>query len=102
MFYEIMITLVIKYYFVKKISIKIVNGYASVKKQVYNCKRIPHQTNHPYCQSYGEHRHTGKGKNIKEEGDPHKTWRQETKDMKSEEVNQKVKLPESSRSHNGS
>ena len=28
--------------------------------------------------------------------------RQETKDMKSEEVNQKVKLPESSRSHNGS
>ena len=38
----------------------------------YRCKRIPHQTNRPYCHNYGEHRHTGKVKNIKEEGDPHK------------------------------
>merc|ERR1711873_309573 len=37
-------------------------------------------------------RHTGKSKNIKEEGDPHKTWRQETNDMKSEKVNERVKL----------
>ena len=35
---------------------------------------------------------TGNSKNIKEEGDPHKTWRQETNDMKSEEVIERVKL----------
>ena len=35
---------------------------------------------------------TGNSKNIKEEGDPHKGWRQETNDKKSEEVIERVKL----------
>ena len=35
---------------------------------------------------------TGNNKNIKEEGDPHKGWRQETNDKKSKEVIEKVKL----------
>ena len=35
---------------------------------------------------------TGNNKNIKEEGDPHKGWRQETNDKKSKEVIERVKL----------
>ena len=35
---------------------------------------------------------TGNSKNIKEEDDPHKAWRQETNDKKSEEVIERVKL----------
>ena len=35
---------------------------------------------------------TGNNKNIKEEDDPHKAWRQETNDKKSKEVIEKVKL----------
>ena len=39
-----------------------------------------------------ENNDTGNSKNIKEEGDPHKGWRQETNDKKSEEVIERVKL----------
>ena len=35
---------------------------------------------------------TGNNKNIKEEDDPHKAWRQETNDKKSKEVIERVKL----------
>ena len=35
---------------------------------------------------------TGNNKNIKEEGDPHKGWRQETNDKKSKEVIERVKM----------
>ena len=35
---------------------------------------------------------TGNNKNIKEEDDPHKAWRQENNDKKSKEVIERVKL----------
>ena len=65
----------------------------------YNSKFfLPYNTNvmimteyDPFVKEFRIKR-TGNSKNIKEEGDPHKTWRQETNDMKSEEVIERVKL----------
>ena len=59
--------------------------YREVVKE-FRIKRTAHIVN------LTENDDTGNSKNIKEEGDPHKTWRQETNDMKSEEVIERVKL----------